>query len=187
VLADLDLPEWVTKTDICAPLEALGAFYARQGKVEYSMPLYLQAISLLMPSSPEEPSSLEDRCRGAQIMNNMSSLIMSKPPTPATLSQAESWARKSAAVCEQEINSPNLKKGDKDQLNTCETTLAVALFNMASLREMADDLAAAKELFSNSLDQSRKVGMREGIIEAQAALRRLNRADRLKSPSVQSR
>jgi len=34
VLADLDLPEWVTKTDICAPLEALGAFYARQGKVE---------------------------------------------------------------------------------------------------------------------------------------------------------
>jgi hypothetical protein len=52
---------------------------------------------------------------------------------------------------------------------------------------MADDLAAAKELFSNSLDQSRKVGMREGIIEAQAALRRLNRADRLKSPSVQSR
>jgi hypothetical protein len=62
---------------------------------------------------------------------------MSKPPTPATLSQAESWARKSAAVCEQEINSPNLKKGDKDQLlNTCETTLAVALFNMASLREV---------------------------------------------------
>jgi hypothetical protein len=34
VLADLDLPEWVTKTDLGAPLEALGAFYARQGKVE---------------------------------------------------------------------------------------------------------------------------------------------------------
>jgi len=33
VLADLDLPKWVTKTDIGAPLEALGAFYARQGKV----------------------------------------------------------------------------------------------------------------------------------------------------------
>jgi hypothetical protein len=69
-------------------------------------------------------------------MNNMSSLIMSKPPTPTTLTQAESWARKSAAVCGQEINSPDLKKGDKDQFSVCETTLAVALFNMASLREV---------------------------------------------------
>jgi hypothetical protein len=34
VLADLNLPEWVTKTDLGAPLEALGSFYARQGKVE---------------------------------------------------------------------------------------------------------------------------------------------------------
>jgi hypothetical protein len=67
-------------------------------------------------------------------MNNLSSLIMSKPPTQATQTQAELWARKSAAVCGQEIN--NAKKGDKNQLSVCETTLAVALFNMASLREV---------------------------------------------------
>jgi len=165
----------VTKTDLGAPLEALGSFYARQGKVEYAMPLYLQAISLLMPDSPGQPASLENRCRGAQIMNNLSSLIMSKPPTHATQTQAELWARKSAAVCGQEIN--NAKKGDKNQLSVCETTLAVALFNVASLREMAGDRTAAKELFSNSLDQSRRIRMREGIMEAQAALRRLDRAD----------
>lgn len=34
VLADLDLPKWVTPTNLGAPLEALGAFYSRQGKVE---------------------------------------------------------------------------------------------------------------------------------------------------------
>jgi hypothetical protein len=32
--AELDLPGWVSKTDIGAPLEALGAFYARNGNVE---------------------------------------------------------------------------------------------------------------------------------------------------------
>jgi hypothetical protein len=69
-------------------------------------------------------------------MNNVSSLIMSKPPTPATLAQAESWARKSMAVSGQEINNPKLRKGDRDQLSVCETTLAVALFNIASLREV---------------------------------------------------
>jgi hypothetical protein len=43
---------------------------------------------------------------------------------------------------------------------------------------MANDRAAAIELFSNSLEQSRRIGMREGIMEAQAALRRLEKADR---------
>jgi len=35
VLAELELPRWFTNTDVGAPLEALGAFYARTGKVEY--------------------------------------------------------------------------------------------------------------------------------------------------------
>ncbi len=33
VLSDLELPKWVSVTDIGAPLEALGAFYARSGKL----------------------------------------------------------------------------------------------------------------------------------------------------------
>ena len=44
--------------------------------------------------------------------------------------------------------------------------------------QMADNREAAKGLFSDSLDQSRRIGMKEGIMEAQAALRRLDRADR---------
>ena len=33
VLSDLELPKWVSVTDVGAPLEALGAFYARTGKL----------------------------------------------------------------------------------------------------------------------------------------------------------
>jgi hypothetical protein len=38
VIAELDLPKWVEKTDIGAPLEALGAFYSRVGKPEWVRP-----------------------------------------------------------------------------------------------------------------------------------------------------
>lgn len=34
MLAELEMPPWVTKTDVGAPLEALGRFYAREGNVE---------------------------------------------------------------------------------------------------------------------------------------------------------
>ena len=33
VLSDLELPKWASMTDIGAPLESLGAFYARTGKL----------------------------------------------------------------------------------------------------------------------------------------------------------
>lgn len=177
VLGDLDLPEWVTKTDIGAPLEALGAFYARHGNVESVFFLYLTSRSdthnpfffadtpCLSTSKPYlyscqvhlrnlrlwktavEVCLLNSMCArstsevvtplGAQIMNNLSSLIISKSPTPTTRAQAELWARKSAAVCGQEIGNAKLKKGEEDKLSVCESTLAVALFNMASLREVS--------------------------------------------------
>lgn len=82
MLAELEMPPWVTKTDVGSPLEALGRFYAREGNVEcvdaismvpqidlglrYAVSLYLQAISLLVPpSSSKKKSTPEERCRGA--------------------------------------------------------------------------------------------------------------------------
>ena len=50
---------------------------------------------------------------------------------------------------------------------------------------MANDSKSARELFSNSLEQSRRIGMRDGIMEAQAALRRVEKADRTASSSNQ--
>jgi hypothetical protein len=34
VLAELELPRWLTTADVGAPMEALGEFYARTGRVE---------------------------------------------------------------------------------------------------------------------------------------------------------
>jgi hypothetical protein len=33
-LEDLELPSWMSKTDLGAPLEALGALYAKKGRIE---------------------------------------------------------------------------------------------------------------------------------------------------------
>lgn len=35
MILELALPDWATKTDVAAPFEALGSFYAQYGKLEY--------------------------------------------------------------------------------------------------------------------------------------------------------
>ncbi|KAG6846212.1 hypothetical protein H0H93_015389, partial [Arthromyces matolae] len=55
----LSLPEWATKTDVAAPLEALGAFYAEAGRVQFAIPHYLQAISVLVPQAPKTSTNEE--------------------------------------------------------------------------------------------------------------------------------
>lgn len=42
---------------------------------------------------------------------------------------------------------------------------------------MANEREEAKELFERSLEQAKKIGMREGMLEAQVALRRLQKAE----------
>ncbi|KDQ58446.1 hypothetical protein JAAARDRAFT_176397 [Jaapia argillacea MUCL 33604] len=178
VLSDLDLPHWVRKTDIGAPIEALGAFYAKSGKLEYAMPLYLQAVSLLIPPpGSHHVASPEDTCRAAQLMNNLSELIMRGKPTPQALHQAEAWAQQALGT----IRKTESKARDPGQLAVCEQALGAVLFNLASFSEMRDDREKARELFTASWEQSKHVKSQEGILEARAALRRLDRLDRTAS------
>ncbi|KAF5358836.1 hypothetical protein D9757_014253 [Collybiopsis confluens] len=163
----LPLPSWMNKTDIGAPLEALGAFYAHAGRLDFAMPLYLQAISLLIPPAPKK-SSAEDRCRGAQLMMNLSELIMRGQPTPQVLHQAESWATQALGVTKKarrELSKP---------ADLCEEVYAAALFNVATFREMAGDKSTARSLFREGLEQARSIEMTEGTMEASNALRRLD-------------
>ncbi|KAE8228300.1 hypothetical protein CF326_g6774 [Tilletia indica] len=97
LLSDLSLPPWVSTTDLGASLEALGAFYASRSNVEYAVPLFLQALALLLPptkpsqgadkesgalaaklnggaSRPEPTAS--DRCHAGVIMNNLAQLFV---------------------------------------------------------------------------------------------------------------
>ncbi|KAG2036750.1 hypothetical protein BDR03DRAFT_865447 [Suillus americanus] len=179
-LEDLELPSWMSKTDLGAPLEALGALYAKKGRIEYAMPLYLQAISLLLPPKVNNVS-IEDRCRAAQLMNNLSELIMRRPPTPEVRAQAEAWARQALGIIERAQVQPGSSQWfgwgqpADDGREVCEQALGVVLFNLGSLREMSSDLDGAKKLFEKSAEQCSKVGIREGVVEAQEALRRVEK------------
>ncbi|KAG2008291.1 hypothetical protein CC2G_013738 [Coprinopsis cinerea AmutBmut pab1-1] len=214
MMEELNLPGWVMKHDLAAPFEALGTFYAGQGKVHYAMPLYLQAITILIPPPPQE-SSTDDQCRAAQLMGNISELIIRgsapsqslrsstsqpSPPSPfpsspsvepslssssrssftpstlginagaiktvpsETLMQAESWARKGLEVAERARKASFVKHP------TCEVAYALGLFNLAVLREMSGDESTARQLFHESLDQSKKIGLVEGVRNAEDAI-----------------
>ncbi|WFD00648.1 hypothetical protein MYAM1_003399 [Malassezia yamatoensis] len=109
MLSDLHLPAWVTTQEIGGSVEALGAFYASHDIAEYAVPLYLQAISLLMPvkgaptESRPKPTAAE-RCRAAVLMNNISQVLAQgkRPAIPSDaikpstepLDQAMAWAAK---------------------------------------------------------------------------------------------
>ncbi|KIJ15948.1 hypothetical protein PAXINDRAFT_180535 [Paxillus involutus ATCC 200175] len=179
VLAELELPPWMRKVDLGAPLAALGALYARKGNVEYAMPLYLQAISLLLPPKMENVS-IEDRCQAAQLMNNLSELIMRRPPSPEIRHQAEAWARQAYGVIEHAQETPLPRKWwfssrDENSREVCDQVSGVVLFNLGMLREIDQDIATARSLYERSAKQCEEVGMSEGVMQAKEALRRIGR------------
>jgi len=181
MLAELEMPPWVTKTDVGAPLEALGRFYAREGNVEYAMPLYLQAISLLVPPpSSKKKATVEERCRGAQLMNNLAELSIRGKQSDEQRAQAVAWAQQGLST----IERTKAFGGDPEELWLCEQTLAAVLFNLGSLHEMGGEMDQSRELFKQSLEQAQSIKMREGVVEAQTALRRLDRLSKRATSSV---
>ncbi|KAM6503461.1 hypothetical protein JOM56_000404 [Amanita muscaria] len=176
----LSLPTWVSNTDLAAPFEALGSLYARTNRNEYALPVLLQAVSILIPPSPQTSSSA-DRCRGAQIMSTISEIIMRVKPTEEGLYQAEAWSRKALDIAEGTRDKMH-KKGRKwcalldkgtHTDETCEVALAVSLFNIGILREMTGDKNEAKKYLILSSEQSKKIGLDEGVVAAEDALQRL--------------
>ncbi len=96
-LADLDLPAWVTKLDVLSSVEALGTFYAAKSVPEFAVPLYLQALSILLP--PSTPSAnrsaptASERCKAGLIMNNLSQLL-----SGSNIKDASKWALKGLEI-----------------------------------------------------------------------------------------
>ncbi|KAL4400218.1 hypothetical protein ACI68E_003134 [Malassezia pachydermatis] len=99
VLSDLPLPPWVSEQELGASVEALGAFYASHHKAALAVPLYVQAISTLLPprstgSPPKPPPTVADRCRAAILMNNISQALTQDTSDLETLEKAVAWATK---------------------------------------------------------------------------------------------
>lgn len=125
----LNLPKWVSVSDLGACLERLAAIYAEQGQAARAVPLYMQAITLLMPPqkfrAAQPPTS--DKCRAALLMTNLSS-VLTAHPSSRNLDTALQWANKAIDVVEHADGS------DADKI--CNHTLAVGLFNIGVLNEV---------------------------------------------------
>lgn len=93
-LDDLHLPSWVGRQDLGASVEALGAFYAGRNLAEYAVPLYVQAISMLLPKQAVSPPTVADRCRAAILMNNISQALTQSNTDVDTVQRAVAWATK---------------------------------------------------------------------------------------------
>lgn len=66
MLAELELPWWVSKIDVAAPLEALGRFYAQEGKSEYVFPIFYVSQTIIdatdMIATPQPCTSRRSEC-----------------------------------------------------------------------------------------------------------------------------
>lgn len=103
--------------------------------IRYAIPLYLQAIGLLVPlASSKKKATVEERCRGGQLMNNLAELSIRGEPTDAKRKQAEAWARQGLATIE---STKALGKGSPEELMLCDEALAAVLFNLGSLLEVS--------------------------------------------------
>ncbi|KAF8910626.1 hypothetical protein CPB84DRAFT_1764172 [Gymnopilus junonius] len=171
LVEQLGLPTWSVRHDIAAPFEALGTYYAKSGNITYALPLYLQAISILLPPTPNV-TPVEDRCRGAQLMGNVAELMISstntKNASPEALSQAEAWARKGLDVV------IAARKLSPIKCDVCEESFAMLLYNVAMIRELSGDRTQARTLLTEALEQSKAIGMDEGIKYSEEALRALD-------------
>ncbi|KAJ7740041.1 hypothetical protein DFH07DRAFT_983022 [Mycena maculata] len=163
----LNLPNWLTKTDVSVPLQELGDFYGRVGKLEYAIPLYLQGISLLVSEGGAKASS-EDMCQGAQLMNNIAELVIRGDPTAEKQKYAEAWAQKALSILQ------TTRKDTKEPIPSCEQALSVALFNAGMLRELAGDTKNARRFFMSAFEQSKLSGIDEGVTAAKGAVTRLD-------------
>ncbi|QRW18758.1 TPR-2 domain-containing protein [Rhizoctonia solani] len=159
---DLVLPSWVSHTDAGAVLERLAEFYSRTGRSDYAVPLYLQAISILLPP-PKSRFKLLPFPKGQhRTSDSVGEKGISGGP--------EGSRRNYPSSSKKTDSSPD------DPLTTCESVLAVLMYNLGMLSEKKDDVAGAKVLFKQALDQSKIAGFEEGEIEAQKAIARTSKS-----------
>jgi hypothetical protein len=75
-------------------------------------------------------------------MNNLSELIMRRPPSPEIRHQAEAWARQAYGLIEGAQETPLPRKGwfncssNERSREVCDQVLGVVLFNLGTLREV---------------------------------------------------
>ncbi|KAI8637312.1 hypothetical protein BD408DRAFT_395930 [Parasitella parasitica] len=110
------MPDWLTKTDIGAALEALGGLYATRKKPELAIHLYLRALELNGMQS----------CQSAVLMNNLAESYTSM----GHFDEAKLWGQRGLDLAQ----NPNTGQVNKDG-EICNEACGVLLFNMGMLFE----------------------------------------------------
>ena len=112
-------------------------------------------------------------------MSAISALIMHVNPTEEGVSQAEAWSRKALDIANaakvEQVRKTWFGRSDKPSAvdQTCDVALAVSLFNIGILRGMAGDKRGARKFLEMSLDQSKMIGLGEGVMAAKGAIEKL--------------
>ncbi|PWZ03208.1 hypothetical protein BCV70DRAFT_197439 [Testicularia cyperi] len=199
-LADLDLPPWVSKLDILASIETLGTFYSMHKVPEFAVPLYLQALSILLPKTGTPTAS--ERCKAGLVMNNLSQLL-----SHTNVDGATKWANKGLQIVESTVQ----KAGFENQPRTAGTGAVAAsatatatatassavvessdertqevkqeclgvkltlLYNLGVLSDMANDKCQARTYFQKAYLLADKTGFTAAKTKAAESLARLER------------
>lgn len=76
-------------------------------------------------------------------MNNLSELIMRRPPSPQIRHQAEAWARQAYGMIQRAQEMPLPRRtwfgsNTEQSREVCDQVLGVVLFNLGMLREVRD-------------------------------------------------
>ncbi|KZT53111.1 hypothetical protein CALCODRAFT_406343, partial [Calocera cornea HHB12733] len=180
---ELALPSWAGKAETASVLERLGSVYAKQGNVEYAVPLYLRALSQL-PLKDADPAAATPTslCRAAVLFNNLSELFAQRAMTAgaegkgedgAELGQALLWGQRAVDVL-REAGRLGLEGAEDPE--ACRRTSVVVQTNQATLLEMKGDLRSAEVLFTSAHRLADQVRWSEAYNQAMLGLRRVQRA-----------
>ncbi|KAJ3169748.1 hypothetical protein HDU87_000541 [Geranomyces variabilis] len=159
----VQLPNWVSPTEIGAAMEALAGIYSRQKLPELALSVYIRALEIL--DTDASLSTSERACRKAILQNNIAEAQVSLARSAAdpALRAAYGWARKAAA-------SAKLSGG----LATCAECSVCAECNMGTIARMLGEHSSAKKHFLSCRDMAAEAGYTGGIIEAREGLRALS-------------
>ena len=90
----------------------------------------------MQPPPGQKDAAIADRCRAAQVMNNLAD-VASRAPPPGGPRQAQAWARQARQVVEKTRTLPGAGAAQEaEAMALCEQTLAAALFNLGMLLEV---------------------------------------------------
>lgn len=194
ILADLDLPPWISGATLGASLEALGQLYASQGRSEYAIPLYVQAINLLMPANKASRSrepTVSERCRTGILMNNIAQLLTDADKSSAKVDEANLWALKGLDIVAFALRgagwdgkpgqgftsvkgSDDARAGEVKQ--QCWAAEVALLSNLGELARLKKDQCKARDVFQRAYTKADTYGMREARSRAAQALSELERS-----------